>query len=288
MRLVINDEKCIKCGLCEADCPARAITHDDGRYWIRPEYCIECSHCACICPKSAVESDAGFFPDWEDPNLQPDVVERFLAGTRSIRQYKPDSIPDDVLNKFLHVGSLTATASNMQDWYVTILRGDAITYVKDKCMGFFATLAKWARKSWVQKLVKLVPAGRRLLEDPHAIDKLVAFVDAWKVGGDPLFFAAPVVVILHSEEANMFGRTNNVLAGAAMQYFAQSFGIGSCMIGFAEQFLSRSKKIRKRLGIPKSQRVDLVFTLGYSKAKYKRLPIRKEIPCNEVTQVKKK
>ncbi|MHA1733966.1 MAG: nitroreductase family protein [Promethearchaeota archaeon] len=287
MKLWIDQDKCVKCGLCERDCPGHAIALVGEMYQIRSEYCIECSHCACICPKGAVESDAGSFPEWSAPDFQPDGVFDLVAGTRSVRQYKPDPIPGEVVERILHLGSLTATASNKQDWRVVALTGEAVATLRDACMGFFAKLSKLARKGWVQSLIKLVPAGRRLLEDPHAIDKLLAFVGGWEAGNDVLFFGAPLVLVLHSSAKNPFGRTNNVLASAAIRYYAQSMGIGSCYVGFAEQFLNRKSKVKQALGVPSKDIVDVVLTLGYSNVTYHRLPVRSGMPVRYVDSIPK-
>ena len=69
-----------------------------------------------------------------------------------------------------------------------------------------------------------------------------------------------------------------VLAAQAIMYYAQSMGIGSCMIGFAETALNIKRSMRSAFGIDDSQKTGLVFTLGYPDVKYLRLPIRKPIP----------
>ena len=72
--------------------------------------------------------------------------------------------------------------------------------------------------------------------------------------------------------------TDCILAGQAMMYYAQSLGLGSCMIGFAEAALNRGKILKNYLGIPLSHTVGLVFTLGFTEVRYTKLPLRKSIP----------
>lgn len=50
----INQDKCVLCGLCEANCPVGAIEFCDG-YHIAPELCRMCGTCAENCPEGAIE-----------------------------------------------------------------------------------------------------------------------------------------------------------------------------------------------------------------------------------------
>lgn len=51
--LMHDKEACIKCGMCEAQCPMFAITMDEDGYPIVDSACVRCGQCATVCPQNA-------------------------------------------------------------------------------------------------------------------------------------------------------------------------------------------------------------------------------------------
>ena len=49
--LVHKKDDCIKCGMCEKQCPMLAITMDDEGYPIVDSACVRCGQCATVCPQ---------------------------------------------------------------------------------------------------------------------------------------------------------------------------------------------------------------------------------------------
>ncbi len=56
-------EDCASCGVCEPECPNKAISEGDDRYVIDPTKCTECvgfhdePQCASVCPVEACVKD---------------------------------------------------------------------------------------------------------------------------------------------------------------------------------------------------------------------------------------
>ena len=51
---IINQNECIKCGICKDSCRFNAISYEDGRYEINQHLCEGCGVCNYVCPKKAV------------------------------------------------------------------------------------------------------------------------------------------------------------------------------------------------------------------------------------------
>lgn len=51
----IDADLCVRCGLCEANCPVGAIRQGDASYVVDASSCIECGACASVCPLDAIE-----------------------------------------------------------------------------------------------------------------------------------------------------------------------------------------------------------------------------------------
>jgi len=80
-----------------------------------------------------------------------------------------------------------------------------------------------------------------------------------------------VIIVIVREKANMSSKVGATIKNKDYSLFdigiateniclqAEAEGIGSCIIGWFDE-----KTIRKLLSIPKSKRVELLITLGYS------------------------
>ena len=276
MTLTINTETCVRCGACAKECPADAIVHDCETYEIRQTFCIRCSHCGLVCPVDAVETDRGPLPAWENPELSSEGVRSFLVGKRSIRIYRSDPLPREVVDDILAVGSLTASASNAQSWRAVVLTGRAVGETGSRIMQFYDAVLRSAENPLGRMVLHCTAARRFLKRRAHYRERIRDYFS----GRDSLFFHAPAVVFLtYPKRRGHFGMTDCVLAGQAMMYYAQSLGLGSCMIGFAQMAVNRRKALRRSLGMRPDRRVGLVFTLGYTGQSYRKLPHRKELPA---------
>ncbi|MRR20819.1 nitroreductase [bacterium] len=98
---------------------------------------------------------------------------------------------------------------------------------------------------------------------------------------------APVLIVIVREKSNFNSRAGDLIkkrdyslidigiAAASIVYQAMAEGLGTCIIGWFDE-----NKIRGLLGIPKSRKVELVISVGYTE-NHQRQKTRK--PPGEVT-----
>lgn len=75
--IVIRIEECISCGLCERNCPPRAIKVDRaaGTWAINRFDCIQCGNCTNVCPKKCLE----IVPGYTEPGTEK-ITETFTKS----------------------------------------------------------------------------------------------------------------------------------------------------------------------------------------------------------------
>jgi nitroreductase len=61
-----------------------------------------------------------------DDLMSPGAVLALLKGRRSIRRYRPDPVPDDMIEQLLEAGRWAPSASNRQPWQFVVIRDEAI------------------------------------------------------------------------------------------------------------------------------------------------------------------
>lgn len=71
-KLEINKDLCQGCGICQKECPAEAISIENGKAKINYQKCIGCGRCISVCPYEAIEIPWGAS---SSKDLQERIVE---------------------------------------------------------------------------------------------------------------------------------------------------------------------------------------------------------------------
>jgi len=155
-----------------------------------------------------------------------------------------------------------------------------------------------------EKLDRIIEAGRMapsacnaqpwkfiVVTEPKLIEKIAEAASAKLIGMNTFVSQAPVQIIVVREKPNMSSKVGGTIKnkdyslidiGIAAENIclqARAEGIGSCIIGWFDE-----KMLRKHLSIPKSKRVELIITLGYSLSDHrdkKRKPPEETISFNK-------
>jgi nitroreductase len=135
-----------------------------------------------------------------------------------------------------------------------------------------------------EKLERIVEAGRMapsacnaqpwkfiVVNDRELVLRIAEAASAKLIGMNSFVAQAPVIIVIVKEKPNMSSKVGSTIQnkdyslidiGIATENIclqAEAEGLGSCIIGWFDE-----RQLRKLLYIPKSKRVELIITLGYS------------------------
>ncbi|MHA1148252.1 MAG: nitroreductase family protein [Promethearchaeota archaeon] len=291
--LGIDDEKCIKCLACVDDCvqylfesPQTKIG-DKKKVIFNDEYsaCILCGHCIAICPTKAIiykdSEEPVEFEEVKNPStiVSYDDIMKIIRSRRSIRKFKEKPVPKEEIKAVLDAMRYAPTARNAQAWEYSVLTDpDKIKRVQKTTQKTLLTLRKALK--FGKKIRPILPKSLKEEINPSNERSLDKFYEKVKKGIDRVFFNAPVVIIVYQPKAYGSETLIAVDSGIATAYgalAAQSRGLGTCWIGFAMIAISKSKKVKKWLRIPKGMIITGVMIMGYPAVKYHRLPTREPL-----------
>ncbi len=273
-------ERCTGCGQCVSVCPSFVIDLNEEKAGVvRGGWCIGCGHCGAVCPTGAVVYGAPPIDQKPDPGgwsgVSADQLEFLLRERRSVRKYKRNSVPQDILRRILDAGRYAPTGSNSQNvHYVVLTSSGEISRLREMTIGFYEKVFSRVRGrisgfifSWV--------AGRKTVEYLRgSLPKIERAYQEMRKGKDPLFYGAPVVVLTHAESWDSCSSFNCSVAIYHCSLLAHTLGLGTCLNGFLVNAVNHDRRIKKWLDIPSDHECYSAMTLGYQNVKYHRFVSR--------------
>ena len=261
--MLVNDEKCIGCGLCAKDCLLDCIKVKEGKAKIRNLTCFKCGHCIAVCPKNAVYSDEYNMDEVKEYNkdnfsISSENLLNFIKFRRTTRQFNiSKEVEFEKIQKIIEAGRYTPTASNAQD----------VSYIVVK---------ENIEKLKVLTLETLNRLGENILKSDNSEYKIYkAYAKMWikmyndyksdKESGDKLLFNSKSLIFILSDS-----NVNASLASSSMELMANTLGIGALYSGFLVFAAKNSTEIKDLLGILDSNKIVTCMILGYPSVKYLR------------------
>ncbi|MEE9378121.1 MAG: nitroreductase family protein [Candidatus Lokiarchaeia archaeon] len=255
----IDIEKCDLCNECIKECPMGNFSKPKGKIiFDSSRSCILCGHCIAVCQKNAIN-----YEDMKDivfnfekiSELQSfDAMYKILRSKRSIRQYKNQKVPKDIIEKVI----------------------DCIRYAP---VGLNKRTLKCLVISDEEKINELIDT---IIETIDSKEERENYKKKRTENIDPFFYNAPHLFILHSNN-NDWDSKNAVIAITYAMLGAETLGLGSCWIGGVQIFLNENKEIVKNLfGI--DDEIFGIMILGYPKVKYYRAPPRPPIETKFISE----
>jgi nitroreductase len=214
-----------------------------------------------------------------------DVIEA-VNKRKSVRGYKPDPVPKQVLEQILGLASRAPSAMNTQPWEFTLLTGEVLEDVRRSNVDLLRSgvppnpehvVTSWPKESiYRQRQVDLAKQLFQLMDIPREDKEKRA---KWLERGFR-YFDAPAAIILSTDRC--LSESGPLLdIGAVIQTIcltALHFGLGTCI---EDQGTMYPDVLRKHGHIPESKRIIAAVAIGYpdwdfpaNKLESKREPIR--------------
>jgi len=156
----------------------------------------------------------------------------------SVRNYKDEKIPEDVIRELLRLGFRGPNAMNKQ------------------ALAFAVVEDREKAKEFSDRAKALRIEGEKLKSEPD--EKLIETLlnDDFNI-----FFNSPVQIFIFSSPEGVKPIEDGSVAAENITLAAHSMGYGTCFIGFA-QGLGRDKKFRSDLNVPGDYTYLMAMTLG--------------------------
>lgn len=272
LQFSVNEETCIKCGECAADCPYSIIEMDQGYPRVNPEkegQCIECQHCFAICKPGALSvfgldpADSiplkGNYPD-------PARLETLMLGRRSTRRYRDEPVDRALIDRIMEVVRNAPTGVNSRSTHFTLVEDSA------------------AMKALVEATYEGLRGKIEAEALPPGLEFFGGILNAWDNGVDILYRGAPHFLVVSAPDDGPSGSTDCIIAMSYFELLANSHGLGTLWDGLAKWALTAiAPEVATMLEIPEGHSIGYMMAFGKPAVKYHRTVQRPGGMVNKIT-----
>jgi alkylation response protein AidB-like acyl-CoA dehydrogenase/nitroreductase/NAD-dependent dihydropyrimidine dehydrogenase PreA subunit len=297
--MIADPDKCTSCGLCLLNCPFKCWEMDENEVpKMKDENaCFSCFNCMVSCPVEAISivkpyhADESFFdvgyPQVKMPfqplneEGKPDKwteVEKTILERRSVRNFKPDPVPEPLIRRVLEAGRFAPSAGNHQPWkFVVVTDRDFINKMEEDLYGLLSMMHNMYHNeamvmNLVQSLGQPIPFG---VFDPRIQGGMGSVVKKEL----PVFLGAPAVIFVACNDLLQGPPLHAGICGQNMNLAAKSLGLGFCWTGFGAT-VELIADVKDKLGLQEPWRIQAAMVLGYPKFKQEGLVARQLRPVN--------
>ena len=287
----VDKDLCTGCGLCIQNCPFSCWEMgEDDHPKLKDEYaCFSCYNCKVACPVDAIAIVQSYYAEepgfWatkphrppavpplkpKDKDGNPDqwnVIERAIFERRSVRNFKPDPVPDHLIRRVLEAGRFAPSAGNCQSWkFIVITDRKLLDEIDQAVQAVIGRINGMYRDdSQVQNLSAMVDLNQPGIFDPRLSIGGMGAIAKGEMGGKKsgTTLNAPAVILLVSDGRSISGPQINIgICGQNMNLVCNSLGIKACWVGFVAG-LNMVPGFPEKLGIHPPWQIVSSLSIGW-------------------------
>jgi nitroreductase len=186
-----------------------------------------------------------------------------IEGRKSIRVFKSDPVPREMIEKVLQAAIQAPSSSNQQPWRFIVVTGrkkerlteKLLKAYKERTVKYDPSKGKTIPQEYVEKTRQLFRDIRSYIQETG--QPIKDFVEE----GSYRFYHAPVAILITMDKC--FHRSRLVDIGLSVENLmlsAHALGLGTCALAL---ILACEDVMREELKIPDNQEVILGIALGY-------------------------
>ncbi len=193
-------------------------------------------------------------------------VKAAIRGRRSIRDFRPEPVPRELLETILQAAIHAPSNSNRQPWEYLVITGARLEELKSALAQAMKQGVSPGRelKTWDEAWPMPAEGNRRAGELMAGLVESAGkagIKPAEFVSGNFRFFNAPCVILVLMDKGYGYGALVSVGAGIEnLLLCAYDLGLGSCWMMMPLQY---GEVFRRRFGAPESSYLVSVIALGY-------------------------
>lgn len=272
VKVLLDKEKCIKCGICISACDNYLKQDEQGYPQAKDESetmlgCIQCGHCMMKCPTEALEIlgediDKKHLLAMPEKIADYEALKGLMLKRRSIRKFQQNEVSKEDIEKILTAAATSPVGIPPSEVKVLVFQG------RKKVQEFAGELCEeisHARKilnPFALNLMKvfLGEAQYKVMKD-FVIPLCDATLEHRIKGEDILFYDAPLVMVFYGSE--LTDVEDMIIAATNATIAAEALNLGTCFIGTVSHLINNSSKLKKRYGILKREKVATAFIVGH-------------------------
>lgn len=277
VNVVIDSEKCTKCGICVDVCSGEYILQKDSQIIANEDSmfgCIQCGHCMMSCPHKAIEIRGESISndcliEFSENKTDYESLYSLLIQRRSARKFTSESVSKEDIEKILTVASTGPISIPPYEVKVLVINGfDKVQEFADDLVNVFEKMLK-IMNPFVFKLFKffISKVSYRLYTE-FVIPLINIMTSSRKKGNDILFYNAPALILFYTTE--VCDKEDALIASTLAQTAAETLGLGTCVIGSVPPVMNKNDKLKAKYGIAENEEVATAFILGHPKKTFLR------------------